>query len=43
MPLAGHMEGVNAEKGPPLHGAVSDSPSGLYPPKRPTDERCLPS
>ena len=43
VPLAGHIEGVKAEKGPPLHGAVSASPSGLSPPKRPTDERCRPS
>ena len=43
IPLAGHIEGVKAEKGPPLHGAVSASPSGLSPPKRPTDERCRPS
>ena len=43
VPLAGHIEGVKAEKGPPLHCAVSASPSGLSPPKRPTDERCRPS
>ena len=37
LPFAGHIEGVSAENGPPLHGAASLSPSGFSPPKIPTE------
>lgn len=36
IPWLGHMEGVKAENGPPLHGAASASPSGFSPPRSPT-------